>query len=131
MSTNIPLTGNFLVTCEYKRKGNWAAGFHTGIDLYSNNNTDLFEYLYYNTKNHLSIYKKLKEYITIFNYCYNHLYNNDEKQIKTILSLIATLLSSDFAIIDYHDKDINGRRLIVLSDYIIDEVLCFINQIWK
>lgn len=37
MSTNIPLTGNFQVTCEFKRKGNWAAGFHTGIDLYSNN----------------------------------------------------------------------------------------------
>lgn len=35
--TNIPLTGNFKVTCEYKRKGNWKAGFHTGIDLVSNN----------------------------------------------------------------------------------------------
>lgn len=33
MATNIPLTGNFKVTCEYKRKGNWAAGWHTGIDL--------------------------------------------------------------------------------------------------
>lgn len=33
MATNIPLTGEFRVTCEYKRKGNWAAGFHTGIDL--------------------------------------------------------------------------------------------------
>lgn len=33
MATNIPLTGNFRVTCEYKRKGNWAAGYHTGIDL--------------------------------------------------------------------------------------------------
>lgn len=33
MATNIPLTGNFRVTCEYKRKGNWAAGWHTGIDL--------------------------------------------------------------------------------------------------
>lgn len=37
MSTNIPLTGIFRVTCEYKRKGNWAAGWHTGIDLYSDN----------------------------------------------------------------------------------------------
>lgn len=37
MSTNIPLTGNFKVTCEYKRKGNWLAGFHTGIDLYCDN----------------------------------------------------------------------------------------------
>ena len=33
MATNIPLTGNFKVTCEYKRKGSWAAGWHTGIDL--------------------------------------------------------------------------------------------------
>lgn len=33
MATNIPLTGAFRVTCEYKRKGNWAAGWHTGIDL--------------------------------------------------------------------------------------------------
>lgn len=33
MSTNIPLTGTFKVTCEYKRKGNWIAGWHTGIDL--------------------------------------------------------------------------------------------------
>ena len=37
MATNIPLTGNFKVTCEYKRKGNWAAGWHTGIDLVSDN----------------------------------------------------------------------------------------------
>lgn len=35
--TNIPLTGTFKVTCEFKRKGNWKAGFHTGIDLYSDN----------------------------------------------------------------------------------------------
>lgn len=33
MATNIPLTGEFRVTCEYKRKGNWSAGWHTGIDL--------------------------------------------------------------------------------------------------
>ncbi len=39
MATNIPLTGDFRVTCEYKRKGNWKAGWHTGIDLVSNNDT--------------------------------------------------------------------------------------------
>lgn len=39
MATNIPLTGEFRVTCEYKRKGNWKAGWHTGIDLVSNNDT--------------------------------------------------------------------------------------------
>ena len=33
MATNIPLTGKFEVTCEYKRKGSWACGWHTGIDL--------------------------------------------------------------------------------------------------
>lgn len=34
MATNIPLTGEFKVTCEYKRKGKeWIAGWHTGIDL--------------------------------------------------------------------------------------------------
>ena len=36
MSTNIPLTGNFKVTCEYKKKGNWSCGWHTGIDLVGN-----------------------------------------------------------------------------------------------
>lgn len=37
MATNIPLTGKFNVTCEYGRKNTektqWAAGYHTGIDL--------------------------------------------------------------------------------------------------
>ncbi len=36
MAINTPLTGRFKVTCEYKRKGNWAAGWHTGIDLVGN-----------------------------------------------------------------------------------------------
>ena len=39
MATNIPLTGDFRVTCEYRRKGNWAAGWHTGIDLVANDDT--------------------------------------------------------------------------------------------
>ena len=37
MATNIPLTGKFKVTCEYKRPGSWAAGWHTGIDLICDN----------------------------------------------------------------------------------------------
>lgn len=37
MATNIPLTGKFRVTCEYKRKGSWAAGWHTGIDMVCDN----------------------------------------------------------------------------------------------
>lgn len=39
MATNIPLTGAFRVTCEYKRKGKWAAGWHTGIDLVGDSDT--------------------------------------------------------------------------------------------
>ena len=37
MATNIPLTGKFRVTCEFKRKGNWACGWHTGIDMVCDN----------------------------------------------------------------------------------------------
>lgn len=40
MATNIPLTGDFKVTCEYGRKNtaslNWLAGYHTGIDMTGN-----------------------------------------------------------------------------------------------
>ena len=39
MATNIPLTGTIKVTCEYKRKGSWAAGWHTGIDMVCDDDT--------------------------------------------------------------------------------------------
>ena len=36
--TNLPVTGNFKVTCEYGRKGTlWASGYHKGIDLTCSN----------------------------------------------------------------------------------------------
>lgn len=35
--TNLPFTGNFRVTCEYGKKGNfWSSGYHKGIDLVGN-----------------------------------------------------------------------------------------------
>ena len=37
MATNIPLTGVFRVTCIFKKKGNWACGWHTGIDMVCDN----------------------------------------------------------------------------------------------
>ena len=40
--TNLPLTGIINVTCEYKRKGSWKAGYHTGIDL----TCDTSDYIY-------------------------------------------------------------------------------------
>ena len=37
--TNLPVTGIFNVTCEYKRKGKtWIAGYHTGIDITCDSN---------------------------------------------------------------------------------------------
>ena len=39
MATNIPLTGTIRITCEYKKKGNWAAGWHTGIDMVCDDDT--------------------------------------------------------------------------------------------
>ena len=56
-------------------------------------------------------------------------YNGDEKKIKQILALVATMLSSKFTIIDYYDKEINGMDIKMESDILIDEVLRFIIQI--
>ena len=36
MSSKLPCNGIFRVTCEFGRKGNWKAGFHTGIDIVNN-----------------------------------------------------------------------------------------------
>lgn len=41
MSSKLPCNGIFRVTCEFGRKGNWKAGFHTGIDIV---NSDLIVY---------------------------------------------------------------------------------------
>lgn len=56
-------------------------------------------------------------------------YNGDEKKIKQIYSLIATILSSKFTVIDYYDQSINGIEIKMESDILIDEILRFIIQI--
>lgn len=33
MSSKLPVAGIFRITCEFGRKGNWKAGFHTGVDM--------------------------------------------------------------------------------------------------
>jgi hypothetical protein len=48
---------------------------------------------------------------------------------KQILSTIAIILSSDFDVIDYEDPNLNGKRLQTISDYIIDEILIYVNLI--
>jgi hypothetical protein len=56
-------------------------------------------------------------------------YNGDEKKIKQILALIATILSSKFNVIDYWDKSIHGIEILMEPDILIDEILRYIVQI--
>ena len=42
MATYLPFNGEFKVTNIYRRKGNWKAGFHTGIDLVVVNDKDVY-----------------------------------------------------------------------------------------
>lgn len=42
MATNLPFTGKFRVTNPYRVKGNWQAGFHTGIDLVGDSNKTVY-----------------------------------------------------------------------------------------
>ena len=39
MATNLPITGKFRITCIFKKRGNWLAGWHTGIDIVSDDKT--------------------------------------------------------------------------------------------
>ena len=56
-------------------------------------------------------------------------YNGDEKKVRQIQALIATMLSSKFTIIDYYDPSINGMDIKIESDILIDEVVRFIIEI--
>lgn len=51
-------------------------------------------------------------------------YKND-KIIKLILSYIATIISSEFHIIDYHNPEINGKKIEIIPDMIIEEILMY------
>lgn len=48
---------------------------------------------------------------------------------KKILSIIATILSSEFEIIDFHDSDFDGKTAEVIPEIIAEEVLIFISLI--
>ena len=49
----------------------------------------------------------------------------NEKIIKQILSYIATIISSNFRIIDYDDKELNSRMISTMPDIVIEEVLAY------
>ncbi len=52
-----------------------------------------------------------------------------EKIEKQILSIIATILSSEFVIIDYYDEDLDGKEIECPPDVIVEEVCMYINLI--
>ena len=49
-----------------------------------------------------------------------------EKIEKYIQNIIAQILTSEFQIIDYNDKDLNGKTIDVIPELIIEEVLLYI-----
>lgn len=53
----------------------------------------------------------------------------NEKIETDILSLIATILSSEFQIIDYHDESLHGITIDCQAELICDEILMYINLI--
>lgn len=52
-------------------------------------------------------------------------YKND-KILRHILSIVATIISSEFKIIDYHNLEIHGKKIEIIPDLIIEEALMFI-----
>ena len=81
------------------------------------------------TRNNLNKKEMIKlENSEIFQSLKKTKYINDDIE-KQILSTIATILSSDFEVIDYHDSSINGIKLETISDYIIDEVSMYVSLI--
>ena len=51
-------------------------------------------------------------------------YQND-KIIRQILSTIATIISSDFKIIDFRDQSLNGQRVNTVPEIVIEEYLMY------
>ena len=49
-----------------------------------------------------------------------------EKIEKYIQNIIAQILTSEFQIIDYYDRDLNGKIIDVIPELIIEEVLLYI-----
>jgi hypothetical protein len=67
------------------------------------------------------------EQSTYFPYMVNKYKNN--KIQKYILSIIATILSSEFKIIDYMEDELNNNNLTVFPDILLEEVMMMISLI--
>lgn len=55
-------------------------------------------------------------------------YQSDKIE-KYILSLIATILASEFSIIDYHDESLDGKMIMNLPDIISEEIMMYVSLI--
>lgn len=53
----------------------------------------------------------------------------NEKQVKNILSIIATIISSEFEMIDFYDSEIDGKIIKPMEDIICEEILMYISLI--
>lgn len=53
----------------------------------------------------------------------------NESIMKHIFSLIATTMSSDFECIDFDDSDLDGQKISVIPDLIMEEILMYITLI--
>lgn len=52
-------------------------------------------------------------------------YENNEKIIQEMTSTFAAILSSTFQIIDYHDKELHGRKVEMMPDYILEDMMIY------
>lgn len=50
----------------------------------------------------------------------------ENRIVKDILGMIATILSSDFTIIDYDNEELNGKKIEIIPDIIIEEFLMYV-----
>lgn len=48
---------------------------------------------------------------------------------KYIMSLIATILTSDFRIIDFEDEEIDGKKIVNIPDIISEEIMMYVDMI--
>lgn len=55
-------------------------------------------------------------------------YNNPKIE-KQILSNIAVILSSEFEVIDYNNRELNGTKLSIFPEYLIEEMLMYVSLI--
>ena len=52
-------------------------------------------------------------------------YNGNEKIMKELQDIAATIIVSDFSFIDYHNPDLHGERIEIIPGMITEEVLMF------